>query len=84
MALQGTYIFYSTMTNISKMRSNVGPAERNRVLMSWYVWFLGEFFFWQNDEYVAYSDVFAISKVGEETKFLNGNHSVKNPSLGLG
>ena len=38
---------------------------------------MGEFFFRQNDEYVAYIDVFAISKVGEETKFLNGNHSVK-------
>lgn len=65
LAMQGMHIFYSMMTNISKMRSDVGHTKRNRVLMSWYVWFMGEFFFWQYDEYVAYIDVFAISKVGE-------------------
>lgn len=40
------------------MKSDLGHTERDRVLMSWYVWFIGEFFFWQNDEYVVSINVF--------------------------
>lgn len=50
------------------MRSDVGPTERDRVLMSRYVWFMGEFFFWLSDEYVACIDVFTINKVGERNE----------------
>lgn len=40
------------------MKSDLGHTERDRVLMSRYVWFIGEFFFWQNDEYVVSINVF--------------------------
>lgn len=44
---------------------------------------MGEFFFWQNDEYVAYIDVFTISKAREGNKVSKRKPWCQNPSLGL-
>lgn len=39
------YFFNAMITNISQIRNGEGHIKKENVLISWYVWFRGEFFF---------------------------------------